>query len=48
MNDQTDEGGYPCAPGFARFTPFFMGGMHLSCNLSCCPSMMGRGTCQVL
>ncbi len=25
MNDQTDEGGYPCKPGFARFTPFFMG-----------------------
>eukprot|EP01051_Picozoa_sp_SAG22_P008349 SAG22_NODE_631_length_8376_cov_43.396037_6_plen_525_part_00 len=28
MNDQTDEGGYPCTPGFAPFTPFFMGGIH--------------------
>lgn len=27
LNDQTDEGGYPCAAGFARFTPFFMGGI---------------------
>ena len=25
MNDQTDEGGYPCTPGLARFTPFYMG-----------------------
>ena len=25
MNDQGDEGGYPCKPGFARFTPYFMG-----------------------
>jgi hypothetical protein len=28
LNDQTDEGGYPCTNGFARYTPFFMGGIH--------------------
>ena len=28
LNDQTGEGGFPCAPGFAPFTHFFMGGIH--------------------
>ena len=28
LNDQTDEGGYPCTAGFARYTPYFMGGIH--------------------
>ena len=28
FNDMTGEGGYPCARGFAGYTPFFMGGIH--------------------
>ena len=28
LNDMTLEGGYPCRPGFAGYTPSFMGGIH--------------------
>ena len=28
LNDETDSAGYSCKPGLARYTPFFMGGIH--------------------